>query len=338
MAQSAPFRVGIVGCGAITQMAHIPACKWLDRVRLVGLVDTDLDQARKLAAEHEVPLAAPSLDDLFDKVDAVILATPPHVRSKLTQQALAHGLHVLCEKPMANSTEECRRMLAQGQQANRTLAIAHTYRFFRNRAYARARYQAGQFGRLLSARVDQGDPYSWPTRTAYTLRKEWVPGGVLFNEGVHIVDMLLWWFGAPERFDYADDSLGGLESNVRLVLHYPEGATVNFRLSRTCSLANKVEMQFEKAKITFPIYNMSDLDLTVGESDPVHLSVHQKSWDFEEVAASQLADFTLTATQGLPSEIPGQAGLAVVEFIEACYESKARRPRPNQMPLPGFTW
>jgi predicted dehydrogenase len=229
-------------------------------------------------------------------------------------------------------------MIAQAQAVGRTLAVAHTYRFFRNRAHARALYRAGQFGRLLSACVDQGDPYSWPTRTAYTLRKEWVLGGVLFNEGVHIVDMLLWWFGAPERFDYADDSLGGLESNVRLTLHYPEGATVNFRLSRTCSLANRVEMRFEKAKITFPIYNMSDLDLTVGDSDPVHLSVHQKPWDFAAVAAAQLADFTLTATQGLPSEIPGEAGLAVVALIEACYESKARRPRPEQIPPPGFTW
>jgi FkbM family methyltransferase len=332
-----PLRLGIVGCGLITEIAHIPAASDLDEVRLVGLADTDLARTQTLAGRFGVPRAVARLEDLFGEVDAVILATPPHVRPELAKQAFGHGLHVLCEKPLANSAEECRQMIAAAGAARRTLAVAHTYRFFPNRAYGRALYLKGRLGKLISATIEQGAPYSWHPRTAYTLRKECVPGGVLFND-VHVLDMLLWWFGRPESFTYFDDSLGGLESNVRLTLHYSEGAPVHFRLSRTCSLSNRVEMKFEKGSLCFPLYDMGDLELALEGQPPRRERLWEKSWDFHAAAKAQLRDFVLTAVEGRASMIPGEAGLAVVQLIEDCYRSKADRPRPRETPLPGLTW
>jgi predicted dehydrogenase len=321
----------------ITEIAHIPAAAALEEARLVGLADTDLERAQALAGRFGVPRAVARLDDLAGEVDAVILATPPHVRAELAQQALARGLHVLCEKPLANSAEQCRGMLAAAHAAGRTLAVAHTYRFFPNRAYGRELFLKGRFGKLISATIEQGAPYSWHARTAYTLRKECVPGGVLFND-VHVLDMLLWWFGRPQSFTYLDDSLGGLESNVRLTLNYPEGATVNYRLSRTCSLSNRAEMRFEKGSLAFPLYDMGDLEVTVEDQPPRRETLWTKSWDFDAAAKEQLRDFVWAATEGRSSTIPGEAGLGVVELIEACYRSKALRPRPQETPLPGLTW
>ncbi len=329
--------LAIIGCGAIAESAHIPAAARVDGVRLVGLVDTDLAHAQALASRYGVPQAVARLDDLVGKVDAVVLATPPHVRSTLAQQALEHGLHVLCEKPMANSSVECRQMIKTARMVQRTLAVAHTCRFLPNQAYAHNLFQSGRLGRLISARIEQGDPYSWPTRTAYTLRKEWVLGGVLFNEGVHILDMLFWWFGAPESFDYHDDSLGGLESNVRMALSYRDGGIVHYRLSRTCTLSNSVDMQFERAALSFPIYDMAAL--TVGSNgQSEQLTVHTKRWDFVEAVATQLQDFVSAALDGRPPTVPGEAGLTVVSFIESCYQQAAQRSRPVRAPLPGITW
>lgn len=332
------FRLAIIGCGAITEYAHIPAAGRLSGVRLVGLVDTDLNRAQALASRHAVPLAGATLDDVIGKVDGVILATPPHVRSEMAQYALGHGLHVLCEKPMANSADQCRQMMEKAQVGRCILAVAHTYRFFPNRACAHALYQTGRLGSLILANINQGDPYGWPSRTAYTLRREWVPGGVLFNEGVHILDMLLWWFGAPQGLRYEDDSLGGLESNVRLTLNYAADAAVHFRLSRTCSLANRIEMEFEKASLSFPVYNMSDLEMTVDGGRSTRLTLCEEPWDFVEAATIQLRDFVLAATQGCPSNIPAEAGLAVIELIESCYRYRTQRSPSRQTPLPGITW
>jgi FkbM family methyltransferase len=331
------FRLAVVGCGAIAELAHIPAASRLDGVQVVALVDSDLARARQLASNYGVPRATASLEELVGHVDGVILATPPHVRSNLAQQALAQGFHVLCEKPLANSAAECRRMIAKAKDVGRLLAVAHTYRFFPNWIYARALYQSGRLGRLVSARIEQGSPYSWPTRTAYTLRREWVPGGVLFNEGVHVLDFLLWWFGTPERFDYEDDSLGGLESNVRLVFHYADGVEAHYRLSRTCALDSRIELDFEKAGIRFPLYDMRELDLTTPGGQRTRVALCPKS-DFVEAVKAQLRDFARAATEGVPTTIPAEAGLAVLDLIESCYQSKARHARPEHTPLPGMTW
>ena len=336
-ATDAPLRVAIVGCGAISEQAHIPAAARVDEVRLAALVDTDLAHAKALAAQFNVPTAVSSLQDCWDDIDAVILATPPHVRKSLACQSFHKGLHVLCEKPMANSSAECAEMIASARMAKRTLAVAHTYRFFPNRAYARTIYKSGRLGRMISVHIEQGDPFGWPTRTLYTLRQNMVPGGVLFNEGIHALDLLWWWFGAPETFDYQDDSLGGLESNVRLTLRYKEGGIAHFRLSRTCSLKNEVTMQFEKGIVAFPLYEMAGLTLELnGQSK--QLVVHTTPWDFVEVAARQLQDFASAAMQGRPASVPGDEGAVAVNMVESCYEKAARRVRPARTPLPGVTW
>lgn len=332
-----PLRLGIVGCGAIAEMAHIPASQRLDQVRLVALIDSDVAHAERLATRLGVSRVGADLDALTGAVDAVILATPPHVRCHLAREALNRHLHVLCEKPMGTNSAECREVIATARAVNRTLAVAHTYRFFPNWRHGRTLVQEGTLGRLIEARIEQGDPFSWPSRTVYTLRKGLVPGGVLFNEGVHVLDLLFWWFGEPADFDYQDDAVGGLESNVRLTLRYRSGGSAHLRLSRTCALSNSVEMRFEHGSLVFPVYEMATLTLGFnGKTE--RLTLYSKAWDFVAAAAMQLQDFVSAAVEGHRPLVSGEDGMSVVGFIEACYQRGAGRPRPAGTPQPGLTW
>jgi predicted dehydrogenase len=332
------LRLAIVGCGAISETGHIPAASRVADVCLTGLVDADLIRARALASRFNVPLVASALSEIADQVDAVILAAPPHVHRVLAEEAFDHGLHVLCEKPMANNVTECRQMLARAQEARCLLATAHTYRFFPNRMHAHDLYQTGRMGRMLAVEVEQGSPATWPSRTGYTLRRELVSGGVLFNEGVHTLDMLLWWFGRPGQFDYHDDSLGGLESNVRLTLRYPVEATACFRLSRTCRLRNRVEMRFEKGQMSFPIYDMSMLTVVDENGTATSLRFQPEPSDFLHAVAEQLRDFVRAVLAKRPPSVPGEAGMQIVEFIESCYGKARSRQLPRPIPEPGMTW
>jgi len=119
-------------------MGHIPAACKLDQVELVGLVDTDVERAETLAGRFGVPRAAGSLTDFEKHIDAVILATPPHIRPALAEEAFSAGLHVLCEKPLANSSAECSAILEAAERSDRRLAVAHTARFFPNRVHVRS--------------------------------------------------------------------------------------------------------------------------------------------------------------------------------------------------------
>lgn len=336
-ATAVPFRLAVVGCGAIAEQAHIPAAARVENVVVAGLVDTDIGRAQAMASKFGIERGVSRLDDLAGHIDGVVLATPPHIRSVLAQQALAQGLHVLCEKPMANSSAECHAMLGAAAKAQRTLAVGHNYRFFPNRVFARNQYKSGALGRMINVNVAQGDPFGGSSRTLYTLRREMVPGGVLLNDGVHILDLLLWWFGEPESFEYLDDSLGGLESNVDVTLRYREGGTAHFRLSRTSSFPNVVDMQFEHGALVFPIYDMSTLTLERnGRSE--RMALHTTPWDFVEIAALQLRDFVRAAVTGAPPAVSGDEGLLTVRFIESCYQRAAQRTRPPKTPLPGVPW
>ncbi len=310
----------------------------VDDIRLAGLVDTDGQHVRSLASQYGIPIWATTLDDIVGEVDGVVLATPPHARSALAKQAFASGMHVLCEKPMANSSRECREIISNANTASRALTGAHTYRYFPNRIYARSLFRSGRLGHLISGNIEQGHPHGWVARTAYTFRKQYVLGGILFNEGVHVLDMLLWFFGVPQNVHYFDDSLGGLESNVRLSLHYFHEATINLRFSRTCSLANRAELRFENGCLSFGLYDMANLKLVGNNGEVLRLILGQDEWDFRKAVESQLCDFVSAATAGSATQVPGDAGLAVIELIEACYRIKTQRPRPRETPLPGMTW
>ena len=256
------YRIAIVGCGAVAEIGHIPAACKLDKVKLVGLVDTDIDRAEMLAERFGVPKAVGSLQNIANDIDVVILATPPHIRPVIAEQAFAAGLHVLCEKPLANTSEECQAILSAAKKANRVLAVAHTARFFPNRVHVHSLLKQKFLDRLSTVEVEQGDPYDWPTRTGYTVRHEMVPGGVLLNEGLHSLDTLLWWFGSPLAFEYEDDALGGIESNVRLRMRFAEGVSGKIRLSRTCKLENRITLDGEAGSLSLPYMGKPKYDNT----------------------------------------------------------------------------
>ena len=331
------LRIAVVGCGAMAEIGHIPAAMQVDEVRLAALVDTDRVRAETLAARFGVPRAVCSLREVANEIDAVILATPPHVRPVLAEQAFGAGLHVLCEKPLANSSAECRAIVAAAEQADRVLAVAHTYRFFPNRIHVYSLLQQKALGMVNTVDIEQGDPADWPTHTGYTFRHEMVSGGVLLNEGIHSLDTLFWWFGYPLDFEYEDDAIGGLESNVRIKMSFRDDITGTFRLSRTCKLENRIVVEGEQGSLSVSVYDQAQVLLS-HDGENVAQTVTPCKGGFVGAVAEQLRDFVVSIETKRPPRVTGADGLRVVEFIEECYALKRHRPLPKRAPIPGLTW
>ena len=330
-------RLAIVGCGAMAEMGHIPAARRLANVVLTALVDSDKARANLLAERFDVPRVAGSLTDVTKDVDAVVLSTPPHVRPALAEQAFSAGLHVLCEKPLANSSADCRTILAAATRAKRVLAVGHTYRYLPNRIQVHSLLQEKFLDTILRVNVEQGSPSDWPTRTGYSMRHDLVPGGVVFNEGIHSLDSLFWWFGAPLNFEYQDDSLGGIESNARINMDFTGGISGEIRMSRTCSLNNRIVIEGKAGAISVPIYRQGPVFIERNGQTTVHNST-SRQWDFVDMVAEQLRDFVRSVeTMGVPG-VTGEDGLRVIDFIERCYAAKLQRRLPERAPIPGLTW
>ncbi|MEI7731527.1 MAG: Gfo/Idh/MocA family oxidoreductase [Verrucomicrobiota bacterium] len=331
------LKIAIVGCGAIAGEMHVPAVLANPHGRLAGLVDADLARARALGEKIGVSRIAARLSELTGEIDAVILATPPHIRPALAVEAFAMGCHVLCEKPMANTAAECAQIIAAANATQKVLAIGHNYRFWPVRQAIKKIIMEGRLGTIQQVEISEGKPYTWQPVTGYTMIKSLVPGGVLLNAGIHTLDALLWWFGRPVAVAYEDDACGGLESNLRLQLEFAGQIKAGYRLSRTCLLDNQIRIQGEQGTVQLSIYGRDRYQfIQNGASSVIDCGEPGSTADLS--AQVQLTDFISSIYSGKPPQVDGLAGLAAVQLIEQCYLAKRKRPLPEKAPLPGLTW
>src|SRR5687767_10846932 len=98
----AVLRLGLLGAGAIVQVAHLPVLRRLRNVELRALCDSDLPKARALAERWGISAVSDDVEDLLhEELDAVLIATPNHLHESHVLAALSANLHVLVEKPLA---------------------------------------------------------------------------------------------------------------------------------------------------------------------------------------------------------------------------------------------
>jgi predicted dehydrogenase len=330
------IKLAIVGCGAISEASHIPAAVGLLGAENVTLIDNDKERLGLMERKFGVRSTAKSLGEVSG-LDALVIAAPPDAHPMIGEEALSMGLDVLCEKPLANTSEECADMVNRFAESGRTLAICHTYRFFPNRYKAHRMVEEGDFGRIKHVVIEQGSPSMWPTTTGYTFRKEMVSGGVLLNEGIHSLDFLFWLFGLPVESDYIDDYLGGLESNASMNMTFKGGTTASFRISRTCSLSNMLYIEGENISVEMDLYEMNKINIIKGDLREESLC-GDGGMTFNSVFSDQMKDFIDAIAHGSEPRCTGEDGKAAVDFIGSCYKVKRIKSLPESVPLPGAMW
>jgi predicted dehydrogenase len=195
--RASPLGIGVVGAGAIAQVAHLPVLSKMRGVRLLALCDNDRPKARALADRFEVPDTYTDIEDLLeaDGLDAVVIATPNHLHEPHVISALAAGVDVLCERPMALTTRGVERIVNAAERAGRKVLVANNHRF-RSDVQALSGFLRGnELGKLTGIRAgayhhrrDQG----WRQRRAES------GGGAFFDYGVPLLDLALWLADNPE--------------------------------------------------------------------------------------------------------------------------------------------
>ena len=158
------FRIGIIGCGKIAQVRHIPEYAENPHAQLAGFYDLNTQRAAELAAQYgakayesaEAMLADPS-------IDAVSVCVANHAHAPITIAALKAGKHVLCEKPMATTLEECEEMVKTARETGKFLMIGHNQRLAKAHAVAKELIDQGMIGRIITFRTTfgHGGPETW---------------------------------------------------------------------------------------------------------------------------------------------------------------------------------
>ena len=192
------IRIGVVGVGAIAQIAHIPVLSKMRGAQLVALCDNDRPKARSLADRFGVPDVFTDIEDLleFDELDAVVISTPNHLHEPHVLSALQAGVHVLCERPLALTLRGVERLLTAAQRADRKVSAALNHRF-RSDVQALDRFlRGGELGRLTGVRAGhyqvKKSPEGWRHRRAEA------GGGAFLEYGLPLLDLALWLADFPE--------------------------------------------------------------------------------------------------------------------------------------------
>ena len=315
----------IIGGGAIADSTHIPAAKSLVGADHIILAELNPAQREKLAEKHGLVHTVSNYHDALSQCEVCIICTPPHVRNAILKDCIAAGKHVLCEKPLSPSSAETKAIL-EGAPDNLTIGMCHTYRFYPSRKEARALVQSGFFGDNPVVTINEGLPSNWPTVSGYCFKKELVPGGALYDNGIHSLDFLLWCFGEPKEIVYQDDAMGGLESNLTIDFQFDK-AKAFYKLSRTRELSNTIVIEGNGHRVELGIFEMRKMKI-----DGVEKVCKERR---RNLGKAQLKNF-LDAIEGNAAlSCPVSDGLSVIEILERCYAQKKVKP-VEKHPLGGF--
>jgi len=193
------YRGAIIGLGGVARQAHLPAFQLPAASRLE--IVAALDPSPQAAAPPGVPILGDLAELTRLDLDFVDICTPTSSHLDLTLWALQHGLHVLCEKPVALNPDEAARICRAAAAAGRVVMPCHQYRF--NPVWRRVRHwlDAGAIGRWYLAEFDVyrivADPGSGHSSPPWRGRAADARGGVLLDHGTHLVYQLLDVAGPP---------------------------------------------------------------------------------------------------------------------------------------------
>ena len=218
----AQLRGGLFGCGMISEF-HLRGWQRIPEVEIVALGNRTISRAEARRDQY-VP-GARVYDDLGrmlqdERLDFVDILTVPWLHRAHCLLAKEAGVHIICQKPLCDSLDEARSLVAAMQDYPKLFAVHenHPYRPWFQTVLALSR--EGAFGTPRLLRLEQYDPQEPPE--AYKLETRW---GVLLEYGTHLVDMALTLFGPPERayarLQHLNPRMRG-ESQALVVYEYPE--------------------------------------------------------------------------------------------------------------------
>lgn len=329
----AQLRAGVVGIGKQALEDHIPGLLASDGAKLVAICDENPEVVREQQYHQRVP-GYTDFREMFkaEHLDLVVVSVPHHVGRTVTEAAAEHHIHVLKEKPFATSMDEAKELAAICEQADIQLMVTLQRRF--NPIYTSFLQLADQIGTpfVVDAQYTLHIPdpsEGWRGKTAKA------GGGCIIDMGYHLIDMILWYFGQPDRV-LADLSVSArpdrdydAEDTALIHFAYDSGLYGSLLISRFIGpkseeirlVGSKGIVQLERGRVR----------RLTNDGEVVESLSREQSWP--SAAACQV-DYFCRVIDGMRPNASGPAeNLAHMSFIAACYESARTHAHVNPKEL-----
>jgi predicted dehydrogenase len=298
-----PVRTAVIGVGYLGRF-HAQKYAVLEGVRLVGVVDADSATRERVASEVGCRAVA-DFGELLGEVDAVSIATPTPLHHSIARECLEHGVHVLVEKPITQTLDEARELIAVARTRGCVLQVGHLERF--NAA-------------VLALGEGLGKPRFIESSRLAPFKERGTDVNVVLDLMIHDIDLIQSLVGAPiESIDAVGASVfsSGLDiANARI--RYAGGCVANTTASRvSLKTERKLRMFMDDAYVSI---DLQQKILTIVRKPPEgsgaalgQVSIEERSYDQGDALRLEIEAFIAAVRSGRAPLVTGEDGLQALE-------------------------
>ena len=336
------IKVGIIGCGKIAQVRHIPEYAANPNTEVYGFYDINLARAEELASQYGGKAFASYEELLADEcIEAVSVCAANHVHAEITIAALKAGKHVLCEKPMAVTLEECEAMVAAAKESGKYLMIGQNQRLAKAHAKAKELIEQGAIGRVLTFRTifGHGGPETWsvdPGKNTWFFDKTKAAMGAMADLGIHKTDMIQYVLGSKivktqavlTTLDKKDATGGliGVDDNAICIYQMENGVIGTMTASWTYYAAedNTTVIYGTKGELRLyddPKYSVQQIN---ADGTRIDYQIDQIQTNDNQTASGVIDLFVDCLVEKKEPEISGENVLHAMKAVFASIESSAK--------------
>lgn len=313
------LRVGVIGAGVMGSN-HARVLAQLPGVKLTGVADPLAESRSRITGFVDCPTFATVDELLAAGVDAVTIAAPTHLHRDVSLACIAHGAHVLVEKPIATTGAEGREIIDAARKKGVTLMVGHVERF--NPAVATIK-EAIRGEEILSVAITRVGPF--PPRMSNV--------GVVIDLAVHDIDLIRWFTGSDivEVQPQLTSAMAEREDIALLQFRTASGVLAHINTNwltpfkaRTATIATRnkyIQGDLLTRQVTECFGFQRD-----GSYSMRHLPV-----GYDEPLRAEMMAFVKAIKTGSAPAITGEAGVASLEIAIKCLET---RPKPVAAPQP----
>ncbi|HBE13805.1 MAG TPA: hypothetical protein DCY74_06510 [Clostridiales bacterium] len=315
--------------------AHTKGIFENEKAELVAICDTDSVLMEKVAELYHPKRTTENWEDIVNApdIDAVVVATPDQWHEAMTVAALEKGKHVICEKPMALSLDECIHMIEASKRTGKKLMVGQVCRYAPAFVKAKEMVESGTIGELYFVESEYAHDYI-RSRGVGEWRLDSRRHGIL-GGGCHAMDLLCWIAGKPEEvFAYANHKMlrdWPTDDTTIAVMKYPNGVIGKVFCSISCKRTYTMRSVFYGSKGTIICDNTSpEMTLFIEDKEPEKIPVdiknHNVSAEMIEMTNAILEDRE-PATTGYDGAYTVAACLAAVKSSKTGVPVKIRYPQ-----------
>jgi len=322
------MRAALIGAGKIAETGHLPGYAHAG-VEIAALCDRNPAGLSRLgdrfAVERRyVDWRAMIADGGFDVVS---ICTPPAMHCEMTTTCLAHGYHVLVEKPMAVTLAECDEMIAAAESSNRMLMVAHNQRFRLQHVAARQVLDSGRLGRprRVHAVFAHGGPERWTPSGAWYFDRATSGHGVLIDLGYHKIDLLRWLLGQEiteiHSLGATFEKPTSLDDTAAVVMRFDGGVigTLQASWAHHPDVVDSVTVDCERGSLFVPSNPSEPLQIVDpdGTRSAVSCGKDDPGW------SAGVRAFVEAIRSHQPSPVAGKEGRATLAAVLRAYGADA---------------